>query len=387
MDRRSFLQSLGALSLTQLLSSCGNNPPGTLRVKLLKQSIPSQIINEFGQSIKPNPSLEFQPKNDLKDLFELLKELSKDKSQRGGWSLPFTQPQAQIVPDLVSLSDSWLAKAIQERLIQPLDLASLTNWQKIPEEWQNVVKRNDNGFPARSGKIWGAPYRWGSTVILYREDKFKRLGWEPTDWKDLWKPELKGKISLLDNYREIIGLTLKYLGRSYNTDNLEPLTNLKQKLEQLHQQVKFYSSNAYLQPLILEDTWLAVGWSTDYLEMKRKGGSDRSIKAIVPSSGTALSADLWVRPKPTATNPDRQMLAKWIDFCWENESATKVSLFTAGASPIFLKPSSVQIPENIQTNPLLVPPKSALSQSEFITPLAEDVDKQYQKLWQEIRKG
>jgi putative spermidine/putrescine transport system substrate-binding protein len=389
MDRRSFLQTLGILSLTQLVSSCGSNPPETLRVRLLKQSLPSQIIKEFGQSLHPNPTLEFKPKNDFKDLFELLKELSKPKSQSGGWSLPFdlpfTEPRTQIIPDLVSLGDAWLAKAIKENLIQPLAVETLSKWQYLPENWQDLVKRNDKGFVDSAGKIWGAPYRWGSTVIIYRQDKFKQLGWEPQDWEDLWRPELKGRISLLDNYREVIGLTLKRLSRSYNTENLESLTNLKSTLEELNSQVKFYTSDAYLQPLILEDTWLAVGWSTDYLEVKRKGASDRSITAIIPASGTALSADLWVRPKPPATNPNQQILAQWIDFCWENQTANKISLFTAGASPIFWKSSMLEIPENIQTNPLLLPPKSVMSQSEFITPLPNNIDQQYRKLWQEIR--
>jgi putative spermidine/putrescine transport system substrate-binding protein len=386
MDRRLFLQSLGALSLTQLLSSCGGNPPNTLRVRLLKQSLPSQIVKEFSQSLNPQPKLEITAKPDFIELFKYLEQLAASKSSNRGWSIPFTRSETEIVPDLVTLSDAWLAKAIEKKLIQPLDVEALSNWQQLPVAWQNAVKRNDKGFPDPAGKIWGAPYRWGSTVILFRQDKFDKLGWEPTDWGDLWRPELKGRISLLDNYRETMGIALKQLGRSYNTRDLQPLVNLKPTLEQLHQQVKFYSSNAYLQPLSLEDTWLAVGWSTDYLEMKRKG-SDRYIAAVIPRSGTALSADLWIRPAQTATNPDKQMLAKWIDFCWQSEPASQISIFTAGASPIFLNTSSKDIPDTIQGNSLLLPSKSVISQSEFIQPLPENIDKQYRQLWQEIRNA
>lgn len=40
------------------------------------------------------------------------------------------------------------------------------------------------------------------------------------DWSDLWRPELSGKISMVDSPREIIGAVLKYMGASYNTTNI-----------------------------------------------------------------------------------------------------------------------------------------------------------------------
>lgn len=41
------------------------------------------------------------------------------------------------------------------------------------------------------------------------------------DWKDLWRPELAGRISMVDSPREVIGAVLKYMGASYNTDNID----------------------------------------------------------------------------------------------------------------------------------------------------------------------
>ena len=41
------------------------------------------------------------------------------------------------------------------------------------------------------------------------------------DWSDLWRPELAGKISMVDSPREIIGAVLKYMGSSYNTTNID----------------------------------------------------------------------------------------------------------------------------------------------------------------------
>jgi spermidine/putrescine-binding protein len=37
----------------------------------------------------------------------------------------------------------------------------------------------------------------------------------------LWRPELAGKISMVDSPREVIGAVLKHLGSSYNTNDME----------------------------------------------------------------------------------------------------------------------------------------------------------------------
>lgn len=41
------------------------------------------------------------------------------------------------------------------------------------------------------------------------------------DWADLWRPELAGKISMVNSPREVVGAVLKYMGASYNTTNVD----------------------------------------------------------------------------------------------------------------------------------------------------------------------
>ncbi|HEY9795898.1 MAG TPA: ABC transporter substrate-binding protein, partial [Leptolyngbyaceae cyanobacterium] len=188
----------------------------------------------------------------------------------------------------------------------------------------------------------------------------------------------------LDQPREVIGLTLKKLGSSYNTTNLSQVKNLKEELRALHQQVKFYSSDYYLEPLTLEDTWLAVGWSTDILPVMV---SDRQIEAVVPLSGTALWADLWVKPASVAEQSNGgETMKQWIDFCWQTKPASQISLFSHAASPIITTVKAADLPEAVRENPLLLPSASVLDKSEFLKPLPKPALDQYQSLWQEIRK-
>ncbi len=386
MDRRKFLISTGSLALAQLTSGCSNDG-AALRIRLLKDSIPLQLLGEFSQQLNSPAALKFEPEKQIEKLFKNL-QAWKQQAQKDDlpFSIPFIREKPPLVADLITLGDYWLEKAIGWQLIQPLDISQLKGWQQLPPRWQDLVKRDDQGQLNKSGQIWGAPYRWGTTVIAYNRDTFKKWGWKPQDWADLWRPELRGRISMLNQPREVIGLTLKKLGESYNTTDLSQVPDLKKELLALHQQVKLYSSNRYLEPLLLGDTDVAVGWSTDVLPL-RTGYS--KIKAIVPQSGTALWTDLWVQPA-TGTNfgemRERQALMKqWIDFCWQTKPSHEISLFSNATSPIITGIDRANLPADLRNNRLLLPEASVLDNSEFLKPLPRPALEQYLALWKEMR--
>ncbi|HBB34542.1 MAG TPA: polyamine ABC transporter substrate-binding protein [Cyanobacteria bacterium UBA8803] len=386
MKRRSFLIGATTLTLSQLASGCNGKQQMSLSVRLLQDSIPAQLLGQFRKALKQPVTLNFEPEKQLQQLYQDLKTWKQQAQKKDTpklLPLPFLGQQRRAIPNLVTLGDYWLETAIRQELIQPLAIEKLAGWQQLSPPWQALVRRNQKGEPDNSGPVWGAPYRWGTTVIAYRRDKFKALGFAPKDWSDLWRPELRDRISLLDQPREVIGLTLKKMGFSYNTEDLTKVPDLKKELLALHQQAKFYSSDRYLEPLILEDTWLAVGWSTDILALQEQ---DRQIEAVVPDSGTSLWADLWVQPASRVAEPNSESLAKqWIDFCWQQQPAIDISLVSNAVSPILNTMASANLPQEIQKNPLLLPDTSVIEKSEFLKPLSTKAIEQYQALWQEIR--
>jgi putative spermidine/putrescine transport system substrate-binding protein len=386
LTRRSFLISAGTIALSQGLTACSDRE-AALKVLLLKGSIPPQLIGAFYRQISSGKTLSFKPEAQLKDIFSLLQTWPQKSQVKETWQekLPFIDKQTKIPANLVTLGDYWLEKAIVAKLIQPLNISDLTRWQQLSSRWQTLVKRNEQGQPDEKGQIWGAPYRWGSTLIAYRQDKFKELGWTPTDWQDLWREELRDRISLLDQPREVIGLTLKKLGHSYNSEDLSQISNLQSQLIALQKQVKFYSSDRYLEPLIVGDTWLAVGWSRDILALASRR---HNIKAVIPRSGTALWADVWVKPASSEEKGDRSSILKqWIDFCWQARSASQISLFTYAASPIIASLKADELPKNLQKNPLMLVDPQIFDKCEFLYPLPPKTQKQYEELWQKLVTG
>ena len=389
LSRRSFLRASTAITLAQLLSGCSDSQK-ILEILFLANSVPIQLIGDFRKAIRQDGKVDFTPQNQLYQAFDSLLKLSEVKKENSQSQNLFNQilNQPKNHPSLVSLGDYWLSPAIEQNLLQPLEAKSLTNWQKLPSSWQKLVQRNNKGNITSQGKIWGAPYRWGSTVIAYKRDKLDELGLTIKDWQDLWNPKLSSRISLLDSPRETIGLTLKKLGHSYNTEDLSSIPNLEEELLALHQQAKLYSSDRYLEPLILDDTWVAVGWSTDILPVIKRYPE---IEFAIPQSGTSLWADLWVKPRLEQAVADENNISsvveKWIDFCWESKAAKQISLFTDGVSPISLSMESEELPEDLQNNIFLNSDIIKSEQSEFLLPQTPETKQQYRDLWLKIRQS
>ncbi len=380
MDRRSFLLGAGTVALSQLFVSCAGNNQAKLYVQLLKNSIPAQVVNQFTKGVQKT-QLKFAPVEHLQDLFKQLQTWQKktNTTDNEDWHrfIPLAKSEKTTVADLVTLGDYWVSVAIQQKLIQPLDESQLKQWSSLPERWQELGKRNDQGQVDPQGKVWAVPYRWGNTVIVYRRDKFlQEFDWMPSDWSDLWRSELRARISLLDQPREVVGLVLKKLGKSYNTKNLLDIPNLEVELQKLNQQVKFYSSDRYLEPLVTGDTWLAVGWSSDILPTL---AHYPQLSVVIPRSGTALWADMWVRP---TGKKGENLFYKWIDFCLQPGISQQISLLTKTNSPS-AKVSASDISQSWQK--VLLSNSEAFGKSEFLLPLPPDTAVQYESLFAKIK--
>ncbi len=378
MNRRSLLIGLGATTLG--LSGC-SRATSALKVSLLARALPSQLVSKF-RSAAPSTDVKLSIASSLQELFTDLQQQAVQplEVQKPNLFQQLSQFIFGAPPDTVShlsmLGDYWLSVAIAQGLIRPLPLEQLQGWKELSPQWQRIVKRDRQGRLSATGEVWGAPYRWGATVIAYRKDEFRKLGWTPTDWADLWRPELKDKISLLDQPRETIGLTLKKLKKSYNTANLAAVPDLLSNLQALNRQVKLYSSTDYLQPLLRKDTWVAVGWSTDILPLFE---SEPDIGFAVPQSGTALWSDVWVWPT-VVNNGTAEFDKEWIEFWWKPDIAKDLTQFTDALSPALKELGSGNA-----VKAALAPNRSWFEQSEFLEPLPAAALNQYQALWRQIR--
>ena len=347
-----------------------------LPVALLDGSVPPILLSELQEQLTEQVRLRVFPLETLSRIYDLL--------ERGGvprvsFIRRLFQWQAPVPSQVATLGDAWLTSAIRKNLITPIDPEVLDGWDQLPELWRSLVQRDEQGMMAEDGSVWGAPYRWGMLAIVYRKDRFPDE--RPTDWEVLWRDDLARRIALPDSARAVIGLTLKYQGYSANAPDIDRLSGMQDALAALHQQVRLYSSDAYLQPLLLGDVSLAVGWTTDILPVLKR---DPRLAAVIPASGTLLTADLWVKPNTEPTPMPEEVLQNWIEFFWRPVNAVRLSLLSPVASPVVVNRRD-GLPDSLRSNSLLLPISSILNASEFLLPLEPATAEIYSDQWQMMR--
>jgi len=111
--------------------------------------------------------------------------------------------------DLAVPTTYFIERMKRAGLIQPIDKTKLKNLGNLDPDLLNQSYDPDNQY--------SIPYLWGNTAIAVNTDEM-----DPsliTTWKDLWKPEFKDQILLLDDVRDIFLLGLKVKGFKNNTTN------------------------------------------------------------------------------------------------------------------------------------------------------------------------
>ena len=401
MYRRTLLVSLIALAATQ--AACQQQTDQPLRIAVLKGTVPPQLVSAFKETLQDPVKLSVQAKPSMAELFHQLQQWqTADNPTRR--QLPFNLfgSRPARMADWVSLSDYWLAPAIQQQLISPLPVDSIPQWSELPEQWPSLLYRDRQGRLSDQGLLWATPYRWGYLAMVYSRRSFERLGWQPTEWQDIWHPDLAGRVSLLNHPRITLGMVLKSHGYSANDAAPATHSDFKEALKELPQQIVTYASENYVQPLIQGRTWLAVGWSTDIMPLLSRY---RQLDMVIPAPGTLLSADLWVKPSQASLNDQNTLSedekiappkasfkaesldSRWLAHWWQSDTEAPLSLFSNGLSPRLLMTEDSSAPTtDLSTSRLLRPSTAQLEQSEFLTPLSEESVEEYTRLWEELRR-
>lgn len=289
-----------------------------LQIHVLKNSLPPLWLRRFRRRHR----LELQSHAQLPDLYQQLK-----------------QPKP---PNVLTLGLGWLNSARDEQRLTPVDPSMVSRWPELPPLWQSVMS-----FPGQPDWL---PYRWGTTVLAYRRDK---LTWQPQDWSDVWRPELHQRVSAIAQFRELLAIACKRLGLSVNHPPPWPLAELKAQLQSFHQQVRLYSDKHYIQPLILGDVLLAVGWSSDLMPVAQRYPY---IQVVTPASGGTIWADGWVIPAGQAVTPG---VKDWLNFGWEPEQVASLHAQGIARSPF-----------------------DALAPHEFLLPMDKTTQAEYESLHQ-----
>jgi spermidine/putrescine transport system permease protein len=136
---------------------------------------------------------------------------------------------------------------------------------------------------------------------------------------DVFKPENKGRIIVLDDAREIVSWALLSQGLSVNDMSDENLEKARGVLQDWLPLVKVYDSDSPKTALLNGDVSLGIVWGGEGAILLNE---DKKFRWIIPAEGTHLFIDSLAIPK-TAANPDNA--EKFMNFILRPDISKEIS--------------------------------------------------------------
>ena len=181
----------------------------------------------------------------------------------------FAKMRAGYKPDVMGPCYYEFPRWQEAGLLQPIDTAKLTNWNKLPQSLRELP-----GISAGDGKVWFVPHYWGNTSVTFRTDLAPEyVGRE--SWEILFDPKYKGRIAVLEGVADTVPLLAHMIGIDAYNMSAEQWETVQAKLKELIPQLRFVSSDvtSLAQGLASGELVAAMSWRDVYAALKADGAS------------------------------------------------------------------------------------------------------------------
>ncbi|WP_376774523.1 extracellular solute-binding protein [Clostridium thailandense] len=269
--------------------------------------------------------------------------------------------------DVAVASDFMVEILKKQSLIQEIDRSNIPNLSNIGPQFLNLSFDKGNKY--------SVPYMYLAGIIAYDSSKIP----EGTikGYKDLWKPELKGSLTLLDDERVIIGITLKKLGYSINETSPEALARAKEELKKLQANVKSYDSDSPKTTLINGESKAIFAWGAEGSLAKRE---NKNVKYVIPEEGLFLQQDNFVIPKGAKNIKAAEL---FMNFIMEPEISAEISHYFPYGNPNMA--AHQYIDKDILDDEAVYPKDADMKKGEYLKDIGNSVT-QLDKIWSEVKQ-
>jgi spermidine/putrescine transport system substrate-binding protein len=342
LSRRTLLRGAGATGTAAFLAACGaqspegpraapsGSPSGTPSPSIKAaqdRSDTEKVVNwanwtlylDYDDKTKKYPSLEaFQKKTGIKATYA---EDIEDNDAYYGKVQGQLKKGQDIGRDIVVFTDWMAGRLIRNGYVQKLDKGNIPNAKNLLPTLQNV-----DFDPGREHSL---TWQSGFGVLAWNKSKV------PGGLKnvsDLWKPELKGKVEVLTEMRDTVGLIMLEQGKDISQqfsedDYMNAIEALQKQFDS--GQIRQAKGNSYKEDLVSGDAWAVIGWSGDIFQINAENG-DKWGFALPEAGGTLWSDNLMV---PIGA-PHKKNAEKLFDYYYDPAVAADVAAYVNYVCPV-----------------------------------------------------
>ncbi|MBI4731679.1 MAG: spermidine/putrescine ABC transporter substrate-binding protein [Chloroflexi bacterium] len=280
------------VALSILLAACGGGSSTSgdkvLNLYAWSEYVPQQLLDDFTEQTGIKVNYDTYSSNE-----ELLAKL-----QAGASGYDVIIPSDYTVSIMTALG-----------LLEPLDMTQIPNFANVADYVKGLGYDPQNEYTV--------PWQWGTSCLVVDTSKVTT---PITKWADLWNPEFQGKVVLLDDEREVLGMVLTVLGYDKNSTDEQQLEEAKQKLLELMPNVKLFDSDSPKTALLSGEVWLGQTWNG---EAALAHAENPAIDYIIPEEGCTIWYDNMAVPTGA---PHFAAAMQFINFVLDPQESILITL-------------------------------------------------------------
>jgi spermidine/putrescine transport system ATP-binding protein len=215
---------------------------------------------------------------------------------------------------------NWLAARLKTLgWIEPLPLDRIPNRVNLEERFLNQAWDY--------GAVYSLPWQAGVTGFAYDP---ALTGRELRSIMDLFDPEFEGRVAMLTEMRDTVGLVMLGLGHDPTIANEDGAMEAMDRIEEATRsgQIRAFTGNEYLRSLESGDFVACLAWSGDIVQLQY----DRpDIQFVIPEEGGMSWYDTMVIPKGA---PNGYAAADWMNFVYDPVQAAQLTYWVQYISPV-----------------------------------------------------
>ena len=268
--------------------------------------------------------------------------------------------------DIVFPSGDYVSIMAKEGMLAPLDKAKLPNFKNLDPA---VLARCDFD----PGNAYSVPYYMGAAGVAVNKTKVPEF---ERSWSIFGRKDLAGKMTMLDDMREVLGDALAYSGKSVNSVSDADLELARRVVEKewLPNLLKF-DAEAFAKGFAAGEFWVVQGYAESiYAEIDPAKRGD--VEFFIPKEGGPMYIDSMVVLKDSK---NKDLAHAFIDFIHRPE-------MYAEFVDAFGFPATCNVPARALKKGDAWYTAEALEPCELKADVGAGLEK-YNAIWQEIRVG
>lgn len=266
--------------------------------------------------------------------------------------------------DIIFPSGDFVSIMKKNEMLLPLDKTKLNNLQYLDPRILDKIQYDKH-------QEYSVPYMVSATGIAVNT---KYVTDYPKDFSIYEKENLRGKMQLLDDMREVIDAALLTLGYHANSQSMEELTEAGRLVEKWKQNILKFDAESFARSFAHGEVWVAHGYAENiFLELDEQ--QKITTDFFIPQKGGTLSIDNMVILK---SSKNQEIAYKFLNFILNPQNYAILCDYLA------LPSMNLKAVEYMQEEPLYS--LEELLPCEIKDDVGESIEL-YNKIWEEIRLG